>query len=90
LTQETDVESIKARLTLLGLPSLPIPVKIPLLDSKVLLAVILAQKEKLLADLKNSKSKLNLKKAKESFTYPLNKPSQFNTNSAPKYPKNPR
>jgi hypothetical protein len=89
LAQETDVESIKARLTSLGIPSIPIPVKLPLIDPKVLLALALAQKEKLVADLKNLKSKLNLKKAKQAFTYPLNKPKNFLQGGLSKIPKPP-
>jgi hypothetical protein len=90
LVQETSVEDLRETLKSLILPSLPIPLKLPLIDKRVITAMILAKKEKILEDLRTLKSRLNIERGKKAFTYPLNRPKSFNLNALPKIPKLPQ
>jgi hypothetical protein len=87
--QEIGLDDIKERIRELIIPALPIPLKIPLISPKVLLAVILAKREKLLAELRKLKSKKNLKKGKKLFSYPLKPPTSLKLPSVPSLPKLP-
>lgn len=87
--QEIGLDDIKERIRELIIPAVPIPLKIPLISPKVLLAVVLAKREKLLAELRKLKSKKNLKKGKELFSYPLKPPKSLQLPSVPQLPQLP-
>lgn len=88
--QELGIDDVKQQIRDLILPTIPIPPKIPLISRKVLLAVILAKREKLLADLKKLKSKNNLKKGKKLFSYPLTPPRTLSLPNVPSIPSIPK
>jgi hypothetical protein len=87
--QEIGLDDVKENIRNLIIPTLPIPLKIPLISPKALLAVVLAKREKLLAELRKLKSKKNLKKGKELYSYPLKPPTSLQLPSRPQLPKIP-
>jgi hypothetical protein len=87
--QEIALNDATEQIRNLTIPTLPIPLKIPLLSPKILSAVAVAKREKLLAKLRQEKSKINLKKGKELFTYPLKPPKSLQLPSTPTLPSLP-
>jgi hypothetical protein len=75
LTLEDEaIAKAKGLLKTLTIPVIKFPPKLPLLDPKVLQAIVIAKKVKLLEKLKQKLSRANLKRASKVYQYPLKPP----------------
>jgi hypothetical protein len=93
--REKLIEDAKSKLKALALATLPLPLKVPLIDPKILQAVALAKQiKKLLKERKNIAKKY-LSKGKELYTYPIKQydldlPTKPTVPSLPKPPSVPK
>jgi hypothetical protein len=73
--EENAIATAKGLLNKLAIPTISFPPKLPLINPKVLQALVIAKKVKLLEKLKQKLSRENLKRASKVYQYPLKPPT---------------
>jgi hypothetical protein len=93
--REKLIEEAKQKLKALALPTIPLPLKIPLIDPKILQAVAIAKQIKQLAKQRRTLAKKYLSKGEELYSYPIKPydvtiPTKPNKVSVPEAPTPPQ
>lgn len=87
--QEIAIEEVKKKLNSLKIPSLPFPLKLPLIDPKILGAAALLKQAKQLVAAKKKKIKKNLEDGRKLYRYDMKKIKPPGLPSVPKLPTLP-
>lgn len=87
--KENAINMLMEKLDFLKIPSLPIPIKLPIIDPKMLGWRAILMQTKDVVKQRNKTSVANLAKGKELYKYPLRNVSKANLPQLPQIPKVP-